>query len=77
MIRRGLETYREAGVDAVVVLVDSESYSRFGFERASESSLGTEYGADEAFIVKPVHERAIDDVAGTVTYRPASPQTET
>jgi len=70
LIERGLVECREAGADAVVVLGDPEYYSRFGFERASEYGLGNEYGADEGFMVKPLHGGALDDVDGVVTYRP-------
>ena len=70
LIRRGLQRCREVGVDAVVVLGAPEYYSRFGFERASEYGLGNEYGADEACMVKPLHEGALDGVVGIVTYRP-------
>jgi putative acetyltransferase len=70
LIQRGLEACREAGVDAVVVLGDPGYYSRFGFERAGEYGLGNEYGADEGFMVKPLHEGALDDVDGIVTYQP-------
>jgi putative acetyltransferase len=71
LIRRGREECREAGVDAVVVLGDPQYYARFGFERASEYGLGNEFGADEAFMVEPLREGALDDVAGVVTYHPA------
>jgi len=70
LIQRGLEKCREAGADAVVVLGDPGYYSRFGFERASEYGLGNEYGVDEEFMVKPLHEGALDDVDGTVAYQP-------
>ncbi|EMA67688.1 acetyltransferase [Halorubrum aidingense JCM 13560] len=70
LIRRGIARCRAAGVDAVVVLGDPEYYGRFGFERASGYELDNEYGADEAFMVKPLYEGALDGVNGLVTYRP-------
>ncbi|GAB7095359.1 N-acetyltransferase [Halolamina litorea] len=76
LIRQGLAACRAAGVDAVVVLGDPEYYSRFGFERASEYGLGNEYGADEAFMVEPLHGGALDGVDGVVTYRPEFEQAE-
>jgi putative acetyltransferase len=76
LIRHGLETCREIGVDAVVVLGDPGYYSRFGFERASEYGLGNAYGADEGLMIKPLHERVLDDVIGTVAYRPEFRQAE-
>lgn len=76
LIERGLEECRDAGVDAVVVLGDPEYYSRFGFERASDYGLGNEYGADEGFMVKPLHEGALDEVDGIITYQPEFRQAE-
>ncbi|QPV62015.1 N-acetyltransferase [Halosimplex litoreum] len=70
LVERGLAECRDAGVDAVVVLGDPGYYARFGFERASEHGLGNEYGADEAFMAKSLREGALDDVSGTVAYRP-------
>ncbi|WP_256549435.1 GNAT family N-acetyltransferase [Natrinema caseinilyticum] len=69
LIEHGLVQCRDAGADAVVVLGDPGYYSRFGFERASVYGLDNEYGADEAFIVKPLTDGALDDVDGIVTYR--------
>ncbi|MFC6975070.1 GNAT family N-acetyltransferase [Halomicroarcula sp. GCM10025709] len=77
LIRRGIATCREAGVDAVVVLGDPEYYSRFGFEPASEYGLENEYGVDEEFMVDPLHDGALDAVSGTVRYRPEFRQGET
>jgi putative acetyltransferase len=76
LIRRGLETCRAAGVDAVVVLGAPGYYARFGFERASEYGLGNEYGADEAFMVRPLHDGALDGVDGVVTFGPAFREAE-
>ncbi|ELZ20741.1 GNAT family N-acetyltransferase [Natrinema limicola] len=76
LIQQGLERCREAGADAVVVLGDPEYYSRFGFERASEYGLGNECGADEGFMVKPLHEGAVANVDGIVTYQPEFQQEE-
>jgi putative acetyltransferase len=70
LIRRGIAQCRAAGVDAVVVLGDPEYYARFGFERASDDGLGNEYGADDAFMIKPLHDGALDGVNGVVVYRP-------
>ncbi|MFC7228761.1 N-acetyltransferase [Salinirubellus salinus] len=71
LIRRGLAICRAAGADAVVLLGDPGYYARFGFERASDYGLGNEFGADEAFVVRPLHDGALDGVDGVVTFRPA------
>jgi len=76
LIQRGLEECRKVGADAVVVLGDPGYYSRFGFERASEYGLGSEYDAGEGFMVKPLYEGALDTVDGIVRYQPAFRQAE-
>jgi len=70
LIERGLADCRTAGVDAVVVLGDPGYYSRFGFQRADEYGLDNEYGADNGFMIKPLHDGALDDVTGLVRYQP-------
>ena len=69
LVREGLETSREAGHVAAVVLGEPGYYSRFGFERAGEKGLGNEYGADEHFMVAELEDGALDGVGGTVRYR--------
>jgi len=76
LIRRGIAECRDAGIDAVVVLGDPGYYARFGFERASDYGLGNEYGADEEFMLTPLVDGALDEVAGVVTYRPEFRQAE-
>ena len=71
LIRRGLAACRVGGVDAVVLLGDPAYYSRFGFERASNYGLDNEFGVDEEFMVKPLHDRAVADVSGLVRFHPA------
>lgn len=70
LIRSGVEACREAAYDAVVVLGEPGYYSRFGFERASVHGLGNEYGADHEFMVAELRSEALDEVEGTVKYRP-------
>jgi len=76
LIQQGLSECREVGVDAVVVLGAPGYYSRFGFERASKYELGNEYGANDGFMIKPLHEGALDDVDGIVKYQPEFLQAE-
>ncbi len=45
LIREGLAGCRQVGCDGVVPLGEPEYYSRFGFVRASEPGLTSEYGA--------------------------------
>ena len=69
LVREGLETSREAGHVAAVVLGEPGYYSRFGFERASEKGLVNEYRADEHFMVAELEEGALDGLDGTIRYR--------
>ena len=70
LIRAGLASCLEAGYDAVVALGEPDHYSRFGFHRAGDRSLGNEYGADEHFMVVELRDGALDGADGTVRYRP-------
>ena len=70
LVQEGLLRCKDAGYDAVVVLGHPTYYSRFGFTRARDSGLDNEYGADNAFMVVELKDRALSDVAGVVKYRP-------
>src|SRR5262245_5395759 len=43
LVRAGLEECRRLGCDAVIVLGHAEYYPRFGFRRASEFGISSEY----------------------------------
>jgi putative acetyltransferase len=51
LIRQGLRLCKELGFDYCVVLGAPKYYSRFGFEKASDSGVGNEYGVDEEFML--------------------------
>ncbi len=70
LVRAGLEACREVGYDAVVLLGEPGYYSRFGFERASDHGLGSEYAVDKHFMVLVLRGGALDGSRGTVRYRP-------
>jgi len=70
LVQEGLLRCKDAGYDAVVVLGHPTYYPRFGFTRAIDSGLENEYGADDAFMVVELKDRALSDVAGVVKYRP-------
>jgi putative acetyltransferase len=67
LIREGLQRCRALGFDYCVVLGDPTYYRRFGFDKASTSSLQNEYGVDEEFRVIHFTDRA---AAGLVRYAP-------
>ena len=49
LVREGLDQCRSRGYDGVVLLGAPEYYSRFGFVRASDFGLTSEFGAGPAF----------------------------
>src|SRR5690349_5376787 len=67
LIREGLRLCQELGFDYCVVLGNPKYYRRFGFEKASDSAIGNEYGVDEEFmLIKFLN----CDVSGVVKYMP-------
>jgi len=69
LIRRGLELCREHGYAAVVVLGHPEYYSRFGFVRASQYRIRSEYDLpDDVFMVVELQPGSLHDVSGRVAY---------
>ncbi|MEM6794116.1 MAG: N-acetyltransferase [Acidobacteriota bacterium] len=72
LVRRGLETLREQGLDAAVVLGHPEYYPRFGFEPASRWGVRSVYEVpDEAFMALELRPGSLSGKAGLVTYHPA------
>jgi len=70
LVRSGLDECRKADYDMAVVLGHPEYYPRFGFARASNYSLGNEYGAEEAFMALELKEGIFETVRGTVQFSP-------
>lgn len=70
LIHQGLETCRQFGCDAVVVLGDPKYYSRFEFVSANTQSLRCEYDVpDEAFMVLELNRASLQACSGIVQYR--------
>jgi putative acetyltransferase len=67
LIREGLRRCEELGFDYCVVLGSSQYYHRFGFEKASDSGIGNEYGVDEEFMLMKFFGC---NVSGIVKYEP-------
>ncbi len=59
LVREGLAACRRKGYDAVVVLGHSKYYPRFGFLRAADYGLDSEYNAPESFMVVELKEGAL------------------
>ena len=71
LVRRGLEVLRDRSCPFVVVLGHPEYYPRFGFERASNHSLRSQWEGvpDEAFMVLVFDPAALPDGGGVARYR--------
>jgi putative acetyltransferase len=68
LVREGLATCKRRGYDAVVVLGHVRYYPRFGFSRAVDYGLDSEYDAPESFMVVELKEGALKKVSGLVKY---------
>lgn len=67
LIREGLRLCQELGFDYGVVLGNPKYYRRFGFEKAGDSGIRNEYGADEEFMLIKF---LACEVSGVVKYMP-------
>ena len=72
LVRRGLDLLRDAGYPFVVVLGHPAYYPRFGFERACDRGLRSEFEGvpDDAFMIAVFDEDVVSGAAGVVTYSP-------
>jgi len=69
LVREGLQECLRRGSEVIVVLGHPEFYPRFGFVRASEKGLRSEYQVpDEAFMVAELRAGALDGLSGLVKY---------
>jgi putative acetyltransferase len=71
LVNRGLEILRERGCPFVVVVGHPDYYPRFGFERASEHGLVSQWDGipDAAFMLLVLNAGAMDGVSGVARYR--------
>ncbi len=71
LVERGLDLLREEKCPFVIVVGHAEYYPRFGFTRASEYKLTSQWEnmPDEAFMVLVFDEGAMQGVSGVATYR--------
>ena len=77
LVRRGMDLLSDAGCPFVIVLGHPEYYPRFGFERASDHGLRSEFEGvpDDAFMIAVLDEDVMQGAAGVVTYRPEFSET--
>jgi putative acetyltransferase len=71
LVRRGLDILRDRGCPFAVVVGHPEYYPRFGFERASQHGLKSQWDGmpDEAFMVIVMDAAAMAGVSGVARYR--------
>ncbi|HET9694956.1 MAG TPA: N-acetyltransferase [Steroidobacteraceae bacterium] len=70
LVRGGLVACQEAGYDAVVVLGHVGYYPRFGFAKAQDYGLESEYDAADAFMVLELRKGALEEIGGLVKFAP-------
>jgi putative acetyltransferase len=68
LVTEGLEACRRAGYAVVVVLGHTKYYPRFGFSRAKDHGLQSEYNAPNAFMVMELTNGMLQQIAGLVEY---------
>jgi putative acetyltransferase len=72
LVRAGLESCRQLGCGAVVVLGHPSYYPRFGFEPSVRFGIGCEYEVPaEAFMVIELQPGYLSGVSGTVQFHAA------
>ena len=71
LVRHGLEHVRQSGCPFVIVLGHPEYYPRFGFERASEYQLRSQWEGipDEAFMVVVFDKETLPKAGDIARYR--------
>jgi len=70
LVREGLEACRRGGYDFVVVLGHPAYYPRFGFSKAADHDLQSEYNAADAFMVMELRDGVLQRIKGLVKYAP-------
>jgi putative acetyltransferase len=68
LVTEGLEACRRAGYAVAVVLGHTNYYPRFGFSRAKDHGLQSEYNAPNAFMVMELTKGMLQQIAGLVEY---------
>jgi len=72
LIRRGMETCTQSGVDAIVLVGHPEYYPRFGFQPASRFALRCEYDVpDDVFMALQLRPGALAGKSGLIHYHHA------
>ena len=72
LVRAGIESCKQLGMGAVVVLGHPKYYPRFGFLPSSRFGIGCEYDVpEEVFMVMELQPGYLSGVSGTIRYHEA------
>lgn len=71
LIRTGIRMLKDRGCAFVILLGHPEYYPRFGFERASQHGIHSQWDGipDEAFMILVLDGSAMKDISGVARYR--------
>jgi len=67
---KGLAFCRDLGYDFAVVLGHPKYYSRFGFKKASDFSLGNDYNVDDPFMTLEFRPDVLGSFSGVAHFAP-------
>jgi putative acetyltransferase len=71
LVRAGVDALRQKGCPFIIVLGHSDYYPRFGFERASQYGIRSEWDVpDDAFMVLVLDDVKMEGISGVAKYRP-------
>lgn len=71
LVQKGIEMLKDRSYAFVIVLGHPEYYPRFGFERASQYGIRSQWVGvpDEAFMILILDRSAMKDISGVARYR--------
>ena len=71
LIRVGVAMLKQKGCPFIIVLGHADYYPRFGFERASQYGIRSEWDVpDDAFMVLELDDAKMEGISGVASYRP-------
>ena len=70
LVREGLDRCQSRGYDGVLLLGAPQYYARFGFVRAGDHGLTSEYGTGPAFQAVELRPGALEEADGNILYAP-------
>ena len=71
LVETGNKKLRDTGCPFIIVVGHADYYPRFGFRRASEHGIKSEWELpDEAFMLSVLDEQKMQNISGLARYRP-------